>query len=311
MRDRRPPVRPGRSRGRAVLAACAVALAGAGATACASAAPGGVSAGVPARTAACFAVESLPPAVRETAERWLLEAGDREALYTLDGGLKPLSSDIASYTWRVAPTPDATAADTLARWRRAAAALTCGDLHFAVQVFGAVFPSRTGDTVRTASVAVGHRRMLDAAIGRQASWFASVGITAGQPVGDLLALVDAAPRADRWRGYGLLFGYPEAAVDFFVSAGRQGDSTRTLVPRDFRRHPTWRKSAPPPGETDSLTSFVYAVPKGAPWSAADSALARAVAPRYAAYRAWRDAAPRTGADAVQWWRRRLSATSTP
>jgi hypothetical protein len=248
----------------------------------------------------------VSPAARETAERFVLEAGDREALYTLAGGLKPLSSDIASYTWRVAPTVDPAAADTLARWREAASALTCGDVHFAVQVFGAVFPGRQGDSVRTASVAVGHRRALDALVVRRRTTFTALGMTPGMPVGDLLALVDAAPRAERWRGYGLLFGYPDAAVEFFVDAGRRGDSTRTLVPRDFRRHPTWRKSPPPPGEQDSLTSFVYAVPKGATWSAEDSALARAVAPTYADYRQWRDAAPRTGADAVAYWRQRLT-----
>lgn len=280
-------------------------LAGAILTGCAAAATR--RPGAPEVGASCFAVDRLPAAVRATAEALVLAAGDREALYTLDGGLKPLSSDVASFSWTVAPRVDVAAADTLARWRAATDALTCGDLVFAVQVFGAVFPGRGADSVRSASVAVAHRRALDATIGRHAEFFAGLGITPGQPLGEVLALVDAGPRAARWRGYGLLFGYPEAAVDFFVAAGLRGDSTRTIEPRDFRRLPTWRKSAPAAPGGDSLSSFVYAVPKGAPMSPADSALVREVTPRYASYRAWRDGAPRTGGDALAYWRQRAAA----
>jgi hypothetical protein len=255
----------------------------------------------------CFAVADLSPGVRQTAEAFVLAAGDREALYTLDGGLKPMSSDVASFSWTVAPQVDAVAADTLARWREATRALTCGELEFAVQVFGGVYPGRGGDSVRSASVAVAHRGALDATIRRHATFFTGLGVTPGQPLGEVLAAIDAAPRPDRWRGYGLLFGYPEDAVTFFVAAGLRGDSTKAIEPRDFRRLPTWRKSAPATPGGDSLSSFVYAVPKGAPLSSADSALMRAVAPRYEAYRAWRDRGPRSGADAIAYWRQRLRA----
>ncbi len=260
----------------------------------------------PALAGRCFDLSRLGEPARATAERFVLAAGDREALYTLDGGLKPVSSDIADFSWRVHPTADPMAADTLSRWREAASALSCGDLTFAVQVFAAVYPARDGDSVRTASVAVGHRTSIDATITRHAAFFAAIGITPGLPLGELLGLVDVAPRDARWRAYGLLFGYPEPAVDFFVTAGRRGDATRSVEPRDFRRFPTWRKFAPPPGTSDSLTSFVYAVPRGAPWSAEDSVIGRLTAERYARYRTWRAAAPRSGADAVRHWRATLT-----
>jgi hypothetical protein len=257
--------------------------------------------------AACLDVATLPPDVRATAGHFALAAGDREGLYTLDGGLKPVSSDIAQFRWRVHPTVEPSAGDTLARWRRAVAALSCGEIDFAVQVFAAVHPGRGLDSVRTATVAVGHRAAIAETISRHAAFFIGIGVTTGLPLSDVLGLVDVAPRAARWRAYGLLFGYPAPAVDFFVAAGLRGDSTQRIEPRDFRRLPTWRKSAPAPGTTDSLSSFVYAVPAGAPWSPADPALARAVAPRYARYAAWRGAASRTGEDALAYWRSQLAA----
>src|ERR1041384_6595164 len=42
----------------------------------------------------CFPFEALPPKLQTLAETMLLEALDREALFTLIGGLKPMSSAI-------------------------------------------------------------------------------------------------------------------------------------------------------------------------------------------------------------------------
>lgn len=52
------------------------------------------------RPGQCFDLAPAPAAVRATAERFLLAAGDREALYTLDGGIKPVSSDVADFSFR-------------------------------------------------------------------------------------------------------------------------------------------------------------------------------------------------------------------
>lgn len=276
----------------------------------ACAAQSGSAASALPRAEHCFDVSTLTSAEREAAERFVLAAGDREGLYTLDGGLKPVSSDIAQRSFRVWPSVDDRAAAELDTWRRAARALRCGDIEVAVQVFLTRYPGRDGDSVRTASVVIGHRAAIARAVRLHEAFFARLGITAHTPLGELLPLVDAAPRADRWRAYGLLFGYPVAAVDFFVAAGLRGDSTQRVEPREFVRLPTWTKFAPPSGERDSLTTFVYAVPKGASRTAADSTLQAEATVRYARYVSWRNAAPRDGAQAISYWRGRLT-TSTP
>jgi hypothetical protein len=50
------------------------------------------------------------------------------------------------------------------------------------------------------------------------------------------------PDLERHRGYGYLFGYPDHAVDFFVSAEREWKSTGKFVERDFIRIETFGPS---------------------------------------------------------------------
>jgi len=216
------------------------------------------------------------------ADRLLLEAADGEALYTLAGGLKPLSSGRA-FSVRVAPALDHAAMDSLELMRGAAALLACGEIGAFVHVFTATSATADGDTRRSAEVVVYHRARVADLVRSHAAFFATLAITPSADVREVLAAVENAPRADRWRGYGLLFGYPEAAVEFFVQAGVEGDSTRAIAPRDFRRIETFRKFPAARDAPATLSSFVYAVPKGAPESTADRALRDAAAPIYARY----------------------------
>jgi hypothetical protein len=233
-------------------------------------------------TAPCFASDAVPDAVTALADRLLLDAGDGEALYTLANGLKPLSSGRA-VSVRVAPTLDQVALDSLELMRRATAVLTCGEIGAFVHAFTATSATAGGETRRSAEVVVYHRARVADVVRTNAAFFATLAITPAADVREVLAAVENAPRADRWRGYGLLFGYPDDAVDFFVRAGVEGDSTRTIVPRDFRRIETFRKFPAARDEPPTMSSFVYAVPKGAPESAADRALRDAAAPIYARY----------------------------
>jgi hypothetical protein len=217
------------------------------------------------------------------ADHLLLEAADGEALYTLGGGLKPLSSG-RTVSVRIAPTLDQGAVDSLDLMRRAAALLHCGEIGAVVHLFTATTPMADGGTQRSAQLVVYHRVRVAEVVRAHGVFFAMLGITPSADVRELLAAVENAPRADRWRGYGLLFGYPEEAVAFFVRAGAEGDSTGTLVPRDFRRIETFRKFPAARDALPTLSSFVYAVPKGAPESAADRALQDAAAPIFARYR---------------------------
>ncbi len=256
-----------------------------------------------ASAAACFPVERLSGPDRRLAEQILLEFGDREGLYTLAGGLKPVSSDVRDVVLRIEPVLDSSALVTLDRLRRVSAALQCGELTVFVQVFAAAYPARDGGLVRNATLVVAHRGALTAAIARHAGFFGRLGVTPAADPREVVAAVETAPRADRWRGYGYLFGYPDEAVEFFVRAGLEGDSTGRLVPRDFRRIETVLRYPAQAGGAPVLSSFVYAVPKGAPESPADSALRAAAAPIYARYVAARAAAilaDSTGAVAL--WR---------
>jgi hypothetical protein len=233
-------------------------------------------------TAPCFAHDAEPPAVIALADRVLLEAADGEALYTLADGLKPLSSG-RSFLLQTAPAPHASALDSLDLLRQATRVLDCGPIGAFVHVFTA--PSITNDSVtrRAAEVVLYHRGRVAEAVRTHAEFFATLAITPSADVREVLAAVENAPRAARWRGYGLLFGYPDDAVDFFVRAGIEGDSTRAIVPRDFRRIDTYRRFPAARDEPPTLSTFVYAVPKGAPESVADRALREAAAPIYARY----------------------------
>lgn len=252
---------------------------------------------------ACFPVEGLAPADRRVAEHLLLRLGDGEALYTLAGGIKPLSSDVADLQLRVAPTADSVSLAQLDQLRRVTAALHCGEIGAFVQLFAA--PQRRADStlVRSSAVVLYHRRSLRALVERQAPFFAALGVTPAADPRDLVEAVEHAERAPRWRGYGYLFGYPDDAVDFFVRAGIEGDRTGQLVPRDFRRIETVRKFPETRDGPAVLSAFVYAVPKGAPEGDGDRRLRTAAAPAYARYvreRARFVAADSTGAVAL--WR---------
>lgn len=230
----------------------------------------------------CFSHDDAPPAVAALADRVLLEASDGEALYTLAHGLKPLSSG-RSFTLQTAPAPNAAALDSLELLRRALRVLDCGDIGAFVHVFTAPSTSADSATRRAAEVVVFHRARVAEVVRTHTAFFATLAITPSADVREVLAAVENAPRDARWRGYGLLFGYPDEAVDFFVRAGVEGDSTRAIVPRDFRRIDTFRKFPAARDEPPTLSSFVYAVPRGAPESSADRALREAAAPIYARY----------------------------
>lgn len=237
--------------------------------------------------ASCFPIEALPAPERALAELVLLEFSDREGVYTLAGGLKPVSSDVRNLQLRIAPTLDTAKLGELEQLRVVANALHCGELGVFLQVFTATYPGRDSSTVRSASMVLYHRQSLRAAIGRQAAFFARLGVTPSADPRDVVGAVENAPQADRWRGYGYLFGYPDEAVDFFVQAGIEGERTKQIVPRDFRRVETYTKFPERQGGPLVNSSFVYAVSKGAAESAGDRALREAAAPLFTRYRSLR------------------------
>ena len=103
------------------------------------------------------------------------------------------------------------------------------------------------------------------------------GITPCTHPAEVVTIVDRMPRADRWRGYGHLFGYPDDAVDFFVEAGLANDDGREVGPgkdREFVQIPT---------HVAESGRFTYAVPMDHEPTDADRALAERAALILAAY----------------------------
>ena len=175
--------------------------------------------------------------IRETAEH--------EGLYTLAGGLKPMSTGI----WRGSYEIDAPDLADLREVRQALEVLRNDAWYADVQVF-----AKPHDGERSAHAFVIHRKALARMIERHDSFWGPWGITPCTHPAEIVAIVDRMPRDDRWRGYGYLFGYPDHAVDFFVEAGLAAEDGREVGPgkdRQFVQIPT---SAADSGR------FTYAVP---------------------------------------------------
>jgi hypothetical protein len=203
------------------------------------------------RRAECFPVEKLPPELRAKSEALLLKALDTEALYTIVGGLKPMSSGVASFQFSVV-NPDLKKIEEtrqmLATWR-------CGDTLYAdVHHFAKTFVDpKTKDEMRFAEGVIFNRTAAAAALTRRPEFFAPYGLTASaHPLEILMAIEYSAP-GPRWRGQGYLFGFPDYAVDFFVNAGTEQEKTGQFVKRDFYSIPVF---------SGGERRFVWAVPAG-------------------------------------------------
>jgi hypothetical protein len=225
--------------------------------------------------AECFPVETLPADLRPLAEQLLLKMLDSEALYTIVGGMKPMSSGYV-HTMISVTTPNTT---SIERTRQALSALRCGDW-FRTDLL--MFRNVNSDKRYVEGVVVcvpTYRRMVN----QYASFWAPWGITPHTDPSAAIVFAENDPTSARNRALGYLYGYPRPAVDFFV-ASMDADSKNTgaknkITPRDFRQIPTF--SSP-------IGQFVYAIPKGTPISAEDKALSSEAARILAAYKVRRE-----------------------
>lgn len=215
----------------------------------------------------CFPFEQLSPPVRAEAERLLLKALDSEALFTVIGGLKPVSSGFASFeidvrdpSWHVIDR----AREAIASWR-------CGDALAA----GVLAFARTYDGKRPLQAFVAHAPSVAALVRSRRAFFGALGVSPASSPAEVVLAVEHAEETSRFRGYGWLFGYPDASVDFFVGAWVFQQYTGWLVPRDVRSVPTFAREA---------NAFVWAVPKGQEDTEAARRIEAAAAPVLAEYR---------------------------
>lgn len=256
----------------------------------------------------CFPFEKLSADQRKVADELLLKALDEEALYTIVGGLKPMSSGFRSIQIQTglprvtlieaetavrelgAKKPEELTADEKSRLSQAKQALErrdaiekadqtrailaqwrCGDDLFAdVQHFAKQF-----DGKRFLDALVINRPKLRDLISEKSDFFSRWGITVNSHPLEVVYAVEAEQSSARFAGYGYLFGYPDHAVRFFVQAADEEVFTGKFVTRDFISIPTVAR------ETNN---FVYVVPKGHEQNEADKALQANAVPILAAYR---------------------------
>ena len=216
----------------------------------------------------CLPADRLPADLRAKSEEMLLKGLDAEALFTLAGGLKPMSSVGGTFTFPI-DKPDVAAIEER---RRLLAVWRCGDALFAdARVFRAITEGK-----RSVGAEVFSRPALDAVLTRHAEFFAPLGFTRGSHPMEVLTAIEWSERGPRWRGQGYLYGYPDYAVDFFVEAGESEARTGQFVPRDPVRVPTF-------GATPERSNFVWTAPKGHTENEQDRAVTTRAARILAAY----------------------------
>lgn len=191
-----------------------------------------------------FPIETLPAEERVLAEKWLLNMLDREGLYTLIGGLKPMSSG-----WMSVDTQKGLAGLEVDQAQRVVRQLRVGSL-----IQASVLPfSRTFNGKRTLEGHVFHTGSFGRAISERQRFFSQFGITPNMPPGEAVMAFESDGTSERFRAYGYFFGYPDYAVEFFAQAAdtQKNDPEKKLVPRRFLSIPTFKLPT---------NGFVYAVP---------------------------------------------------
>ena len=142
------------------------------------------AAGVP--RACCFPLETLPADLWPLADELLWKLLDSEAVYTVAGGLKPVSDGF----WQARLPADQATTPEVERVRAALAAFRCGDdIAAGVYVFDAVYQGK-----RSASAFVAHRSSLNALLARRADVFAPLGLRPGADPQRVMEAADRAPR---------------------------------------------------------------------------------------------------------------------
>ncbi|MBL7977417.1 MAG: hypothetical protein JNN12_03685 [Bacteroidetes Order II. Incertae sedis bacterium] len=185
------------------------------------------------------------PSEQKVAQHILLHGLDHEALYTLAADLKPMST-IDDFSFHTDSLQAAIPQLTL--WANIGAKLSCNGKKVVLVPFKNEFDGRKYVELLALDV-----NRVQKEIRRHPLFWAKLGITEATPVELIPLLVESAAKYDRWRGFGYLFGYPDYAVDFFVQAGQEQDSTKQFVKRDFFQIPVFAAEK---------GHFTYAMPKG-------------------------------------------------
>jgi hypothetical protein len=197
---------------------------------------------------------------------------DHEALFTLLGDVKPMSSLIIFY-YPLANTDSTlkTGAhvisrdtvgyylDKLQKVQRAMNKLNLPDLRFIMLPYQYAQGNR-----RVIQLSVVRISKLDSLLQAKESFFGQFGLVPGTDPVVVASVIENADRYERNRGYGYLFGYPDYAVDFFVEAAYSSIEKDVFIARKFFQIPAF---------AGKQGFFVYAYPEDhQPTAAVDSVL---------------------------------------
>lgn len=221
---------------------------------------------------------------RALADSLLTLGFENEALYTLMADLKPMSTlcdislplartDSAGVHAAIDPDQKRVHLDKLTRWQAVLDALETPDVGFIIHPFRQDY-----DGKRIMQVSAYRRSRIGQIIRDNQAFFGQWGFVPTSEPELVIHTIEYENAADRWRGYGYLFGYPRHAVDFFVEAGQSQARTKQFVKRDFFQIPV---------ASGKAGHFTYALPKGAKPTETDSTLYRRATAVLAQYRTLR------------------------
>ncbi|MDR0431679.1 MAG: hypothetical protein LBH58_14570 [Tannerellaceae bacterium] len=196
---------------------------------------------------------------------------DREALFTILGNLKPMSSVITfQYPIANADSSRQTSHDILTRAEHGhyldeiqrinelINRLDFPDLRFIVVPYQDAHKNE-----RIIQVSAVRLSSLDSLLRKHESFFGQFGLVPGADPNVIASVIENADIYERYRGYGYLFGYPDHAVDFFVNAALELDTSGKFVEREFFNIPV---------HVSKEGYFIYANEAGYMPSAVDSSI---------------------------------------
>lgn len=186
------------------------------------------------------------------ADSLLSLAFQNEALYSLHGHLKPIST-VAQFSMELDSITDLPldSADfyRFMQLQKVANWLSNERFDFVISPFARLFNHQ-----RTMQMVVANRAQLaEELLYRRDFWF-YWGLAPESSPAVVITVVENAEKYRRFEGYGYLFGYPQYAVDFFVEAARCHDETGEFVSRSFYQMPVY---------SGQSGRFVYAIPENA------------------------------------------------
>jgi hypothetical protein len=205
---------------------------------------------------------------RSLADSMLADALDHEGLYALIDTIKPMSS-IKYLSYPIAKDSTVEALDhqvvkehkyldSVALYQQICEKLSNDKVRFVMIPFQQSYKG-----LRSMEIYAVNLYKFKTKLKEHAAFFGQFGITPDTDPAQVITLIEYEHKADRWRGYGYLFGYPSYAVDFFVMAGLQQENGGEFVKRDFFQIPVY---------AGKQGYFTYAMPKGYQPGAVDSLL---------------------------------------